>query len=238
MKVKNYLLNISTFVMIVAIFSFLTSCGDDNDDEDINNYIKSYLSCPNDHHPHLIDLGLPSGTLWACCNVDTDHPKKQSPTNYGSYYAWGETESKATYVFSNYIHFDQSSRTYHDLGSDIAGTQYDVAHVKWGGPWVMPSRTQLIELLNNCIYEWTTENGVNGVKFTSKTNGASIFLPATGYRNESDLYDTGLSGVYWSSTQGSSSMGYSYGYYFSSDNTVESNSSLSFGYTVRPVVRN
>ena len=238
MKVKNYLLNISTFVMIVAIFSFLTSCGDDNDDEDINNYIKSYLSCPNDHHPHLIDLGLPSGTLWACCNVDTDHPKKQSPTNYGSYYAWGETESKATYVFSNYIHFYQSSRTYHDLGSDIAGTQYDVAHVKWGGPWVMPSRTQLIELLNNCIYEWTTENGVNGVKFTSKTNGASIFLPATGYRNESDLYDAGLSGVYWSSTQGSSSMGYSYGYYFSSDNTVESNSSLSFGYTVRPVVRN
>ena len=197
----------------------------------------SYLSCPNDRHPHLIDLNLPSGTLWSCCNVDTDHPKKQSPINYGGYYAWGETETKATYVLNNYTHYDQSSHNYVNLSDEIAGTQYDVAHVKWGGSWVMPSRTQIIELLDNCTYEWTTLNGVKGAKFTSKTNGASIFLPATGYRNEDGLYVAGLNGVYWSSTLSSSSLAFSYGYYFSSDNTVESNSGLGFGYAVRPVVR-
>ena len=142
------------------------------------------------------------------------------------------------YVLSSYIHYDQSSGTYHALGSDIAGTQYDVAHVKWGGSWVMPSWTQFNELLDNCTYEWTTENGVHGTRFTSKKNGASIFLPATGYRNESDLYDAGSSGVYWSSTQGPTISSFTYGFFFSSGGTVESGSSFGFGFTVRPVVSN
>lgn len=235
MKEKIYLLNISTFVMIVMFFSCLSSCSDD--DEDVDKEIKSYSSCPDNHHPHLIDLNLPSGTLWSCCNVDDEH-HKQSPTNYGSYYSWGETESKAKYDLSSYILFDQSSGTYHDLGSDIAGTQYDVAHVKWGGSWVMPSWTQLTELINNCTYEWTTENGVNGAKFTSKKNGASIFLPATGYRNESDLYEASSTGFYWTSTQGPTIYTYADSFYFSSDGIHNSGSSFGFGYTVRPVISN
>ena len=111
---------------------------------------QAYITCPDDYHPHLIDLGLPSGTKWACCNVDTDHPENQSPTNYGGYYAWGETETKSIYNWSTYIHYDESSRAYNNLGSDIAGTQYDVAHVKWGDSWVMPSKEQQNELKNNC----------------------------------------------------------------------------------------
>ena len=96
---------------------------------------QSYITCPDNHHPHLIDLGLPSGTKWACCNVGADTPEA-----YGGYYAWGETEEKSTYSWSNYIHCNGSRETVHDIGSDIAGTEYDVAHVKWGGSWVMPSR--------------------------------------------------------------------------------------------------
>ena len=198
---------------------------------------QSYLTCPDDHHPHLIDLGLPSGTKWACCNVDDD-ASKQTPTNYGSYYAWGETEEKDYYDWSTYTHCDGLSGTCHDLGSDIAGTQYDVAHVKWGGSWVMPTHDQLMELLDNCTYEWTTVNGVRGGKFTSKTNGGSIFLPAAGYRWNGGLYYAGSYGFYWSSTElpSLSSLAYyldftsDYSYWYGYDDRDS-------GHTVRPVSR-
>ena len=197
----------------------------------------SYLACPDDHHPHLIDLDLPSGTKWACCNVDTDHPENQSPTNYGGYYAWGETETKTTYDWSTYTHCDGSSSTCHDLGSDIAGTEYDVAHVKWGGSWVMPSYDQQAELRENCTFEWTSENGVNGGKFTSKVNSASIFLPAAGYRSNSDLYDAGSRGNFWSSTRYPSYTYYAYNLYFNSGGARESYYYRLRGRSVRPVVR-
>ena len=145
---------------------------------------RNSLSCPDGKHPHMIDLGLPSGTKWACCNVGANKPEV-----YGVYYAWGETQTKSTYDFSTYKHYDGTKDTYRNLGSDIAGTQYDVAHVKWGGSWVMPSEAQLEELKNNCTYTWTTINGVKGGKFTGK-NGKSVFLPAAGG-----------SGNYWLSTQ-------------------------------------
>ena len=144
----------------------------------------------------MIDLGLPSGTKWACCNVDDDH-SKQSPINYGGYYAWGEVEEKDYYEWSNYQYWTDNNGSgsvefneITDLGSDIAGTQYDVAHYQWGDSWVMPSMDQFEELLDNCTYEMTTVNGVKGGKFTSKTSGGSIFLPATG----------GSRGSYWLST--------------------------------------
>ena len=168
--------------------------------DDGDNKPQAFLSCPDDHHPHMIDLGLPSGTKWACCNVDTDHPENQSPTNYGGYYAWGETEIKATYDWSTYIHCDGSESTIHDLGGDIAGTQYDVAHVKWGGSWVMPSQDQVKELINNCTYEWTSENGVQCGKFTSKINGFCVFMPAAGSRSGDGLRNISR-GYYWSSYQ-------------------------------------
>ena len=200
-------------------------------------FMANAQSCPDDNHPHMIDLGLPSGTKWACCNVDDD-ASKQTPTNYGSYYAWGETEEKDYYDWSTYTHCDGLSGTCHDLGSDIAGTQYDVAHVKWGGSWVMPTHDQLMELLDNCTYEWTTVNGVRGGKFTSKTNGGSIFLPAAGYRWNGGLYYAGSYGFYWSSTElpSLSSLAYyldftsDYSYWYGYDDRDS-------GHTVRPVSR-
>ncbi len=198
----------------------------------------SYLACPDDHHPHLIDLGLPSGTKWACCNMDTDHPENQSPTNNGGYYAWGEVETKKTYDVSTYIHWDGSAETCNNLGSDIAGTEYDVAHVKWGDSWVMPSYEQQNELKSNCTYEWTTVNGVDGGKLTSKKNGATIFFPAAGgyIYNSSLLINAGSAGYYWSSTQWPSSPNSAYHFFFKSSNAVAALFMRFWGMSVRPVV--
>ena len=192
----------------------------------------AYKTCPDDHHPHMIDLGLPSGTLWACCNVDSD-PSKQTPTNYGGYYAWGETEEKSVYNLDNYTHYDANNGTYINIGN-ISGTQYDVAHVKWGGEWVMPTLGQYSELYGYCTSEWTTADGINGYKFTS-SNGASIFLPASGYKG-SKLNSLGSEGNYWTDTKDNyDSQKIPINLYFNSE---DYNVSLAYGYgglPVRPV---
>ena len=169
-----------------------------------DNTPQAYLTCPDEHHPHMIDLGLPSGTLWTCCNVDAT-----TPEGNGGYYAWGETEEKSYYEWDSYIYCDGSYGTCHDIGSDIAGTKYDVAHVKWGGSWVMPSKEQFEELRGNCTFEWTTENGVNGGKITS-SNGGTIFLPATGYFWGDDITNGGSRGCYWLSTLNPSNLANAY----------------------------
>ena len=187
-----------------------------------------------------VDLGLPSGTKWACCNVDTDHPEKQSPTNYGGYYAWGETETKSNYSESAYQYYKSGS--YQSIGSDIAGTKYDVAHVKWGGSWVMPSAEQQDELIFNCTNEWTSENGVIGRKFTSKKNGKSIFLPAAGCINEDGIRYDGLSGSYWSSMPSQRPsyedfFAYDLGFSWNWEFTGRGNVYRYYGFSVRPVSR-
>ncbi len=155
-----------------------------------DNQPQFYLTCPDDHHPHMIDLGLPSGTKWACCNVGTDKPE-----GYGGYFSWGETEEKEEYDERTYKYYEVG---YEVLGNNIAGTQHDVARVKWGGTWCMPSRNQLYELLNNCSSEWTTLNGVSGRIFTGK-NGGTIFFPAAGYSHWGNIDGVEREGCYWSS---------------------------------------
>ncbi|MBO7068539.1 MAG: hypothetical protein J6W52_07670 [Bacteroidaceae bacterium] len=155
------------------------------------------LTCPDDHHPHAIDLGLPSGTKWCCCNVGAS-----TPEGYGGYYAWGETSEKSVYDWNTYAYGYYDSQGYYaytNIGSDIAGTGYDVAHVRMGAPWRMPSHEQQIELMNNCSHQWTQKNGVNGILVTGR-NGGQVFLPAAGYRWGDELYDAGAYGDYWSSS--------------------------------------
>ena len=190
----------------------------------------SHLTCPDNHHPHLIDLGLPSGTLWSCCNVDTEHPENQSPTNYGGYYAWGEIETKSTYSVTNYRYY---SDDYQNIGNDIAYTKYDVAHEKWMGDWRLPSKNHRDELISNCKYEWTKINGVKGGKFTG-SNGGSIFLPATGCRVDETIKDDGILGYYWTSTMGDIDGGY--GLYFYNGVMYGSGNTRFKGQSVRPVV--
>lgn len=166
-------------------------------------------TCPDDNHPHMIDLGLPSGTKWACCNVGAS-----SPEEYGGYYAWGEIEEKAVYNDVNYQYssgVDENGdgiysyydghvedHEYQSIGDNIAGSEYDVAHVKWGGTWRMPSVEQQWELVENCSCTEFFQNGVNGRLITG-TNGGTIFLPAAGYRWINRLFSEGK-GDYWSSS--------------------------------------
>ena len=158
--------------------------------------IPSYTSCPDNNHPHLIDLGLPSGTKWACCNVGANKPEE-----FGGYYAWGETATKNVYTEAYYKYAQKKGNTYYyiNLGKDIASTKYDAATANWGSPWVMPSLTQCQELINNCYSTYTDKNGVNGRKFTGP-NGASIFFPAAGWRYQDQLYQGNWRCYIWSST--------------------------------------
>ena len=222
------------YLFLVPVFMGLTACHDDNEEPEQR---ESYLSCPNDHHPHLINLDLPSGTIWSCCNVDTDHPEKQSPSNYGGYYSWCETKTKETYELGNYKFYDGTSG-YQDIEVEIAGTKYDVAHMEWKGDWQMPTFVQFKELIANCTFERTEENGVIGGKFTSKTNGGSIFLPAAGLRLRSDLVHAGSYGEYWSSTMFPQYNSGSYSLSFSNEAYASYYSKYYCGLSVRPVVRN
>ena len=154
---------------------------------------KELHSCPDNHHPHAIDLGLPSGTKWACCNVGAS-----TPESYGGYYAWGETSEKSYYSRDTYAYYNSNTGSYTNIGSDIAGSQYDVAHFRMGNPWRMPSTEQQQEI-QNCTQTWTQQNGVNGILVTGK-NGGQIFLPAAGYRLDDYLIDAGSFGCYWSSS--------------------------------------
>ena len=134
-----------------------------------------------------VDLGL--SVKWATCNVGAS-----SPEDYGDYYAWGETETQSRYGTYNCEAWDREM-------PPIEGTSRDVAHVKWGGSWRMPTVYELEELWNpdNCKWVWTIHNGVRGYRVTSRKNGNSIFLPAAGRHYEEELYSIGA-GFYWSST--------------------------------------
>ena len=152
-----------------------------------------------------VDLGLPSGTLWATCNVGAN-----SPEEYGYYYAWGETTTKGRYNLSTYKYckgdWDTMTKycTSSSYGTIDNKTELepsdDAATANWGSGWQMPSREQFEELLNSSYTTttWTTLNGVNGRKITSKSNGNSIFLPAAGNRGGTSLNYAGTYGYYWS----------------------------------------
>ena len=168
-----------------------------------------------------VDLGL--SVKWATCNVGAS-----SPEEYGDYYAWGETEVKARYI-------DDNCETYEKNIGDIGGTARDVAHVKWGGTWRMPTDDEINELLDYCTFTWTSKYWVSGYKVTSLRNGNSIFLPAAGWRNGPSLNDAGSGGYYWSSTPlGSSTQGACY-LYFDGGRRRTGWSYRYLGRSVRPV---
>lgn len=155
-----------------------------------------------------VDLGLPSGTLWATCNLGADKPE-----DCGDYYAWGDTVPKEMYDWKSYryANFVDGCYMLNKYCTDsywgfngfvdsltVLESVDDAALVQWGAGWRMPTKEDYSELFENTTYEWTTQNGVEGRLLTGP-NGNSIFLPATGFRLEGDLLCTGL-GLYWSST--------------------------------------
>lgn len=138
-----------------------------------------------------VDLGLPSGLKWATCNVGAS-----SPTDFGGYYPWAGVED-ANQTGEYYTYFDRANWVYtkytKESGVFRLNPSDDVAHVTWSGKWRMPTKADFEELKAKCRYKWVVENGVEGMRFTSKKNGNSLFLPAAG--STSDPTNIG----YWSS---------------------------------------
>ena len=162
-----------------------------------------------------VDLGL--SVKWATCNVGAD-----SPYEYGDYYAWGEVETKSTFIPSDYNSTNNST---------VLSLSYDAANANWGGEWRTPSVTEYRELMNsdNCTWVWTDK----GCVVISKKNGNSIFLPASGYRY-SRLLHAGILGLYWSNS--SSGGSFANHMHIQSGYTSIGESGYYSGLTVRPVL--
>ncbi len=168
-----------------------------------------------------VDLGL--SVKWATCNVGAS-----SPSDYGNYYAWGETSTKSSYD-------EENSRTYDKSMGDIAGNpSYDAARANWGGSWRMPTKDEIGELISKCSRKWTTLNGHYGYKITGP-NGNSIFLPAAGRRLGTSLYATGEGGGSWGSTPHESDTDRAYYLYFGVGLFGRYWRDRGYGQSVRPV---
>ncbi len=194
-----------------------------------------------------VDLGLPSGTLWATCNVGAT-----TPEGYGSYFAWGETRPKDFYWWNTYkwcIMVDNhpklvkycyySTDGYNGMvdNQTVLQAADDAATANWGEGWCMPTPSQLHELETETNSIWTTQDGVSGKVFIAKDGGSSIFLPAAGWFIEDRLLDEGEGGSYFSNTlvlEGAQS--FSAGRLGIIPNGTESDSyNRSCGFSVRPV---
>ena len=224
---------ILTIIAVVAIgLVFFTSCESSIEENGVGKH--------NDHE--YVDLGLPSGLKWATCNVGATTPEE-----YGDYFAWGEVEPKTTYNWSTYkycagLHWRLTKYcTQSNHGKDgftdnktVLDPEDDAATVNWGGAWRMPTKAEQDELGNNCTWDWTTQNGVNGYKVTGP-NGNSIFLPAAGYTNAGTLYGAGSNGGYWSSSLFTDTPGSAYRVDFYSANVGWGPYGRGDGQSVRPV---
>jgi len=157
---------------------------------------------PDDHE--WVDLGLPSGTLWATCNVGADRPG-----DFGDYFAWGETAPKDSYSWENYMwcygysstltkYCTNSSFGYNGFVDNKAELDPvdDAAYVNWDPSWRMPTYDQLEELRTQCTWTWRIKDGSYGHLITGP-NGNSIFLPAAGYRESEYINYTDTWGDYW-----------------------------------------
>ena len=177
-----------------------------------------------------VDLGL--SVKWATCNIGAEKPE-----DYGDYFAWGETKPKSDYCEKTYEHCVKKLLfyKYKYIGRDICGTEYDAARFNWGGSWRLPTKSELDELKNKCVWTWTTQGGHNGYKVTGP-NGNSIFLPAAGYRDGTDLNTRGSGGYYWSATLDENGSSRAYSLYFNSGGSNwYYNWDRGYGHTVRPV---
>ena len=158
---------------------------------DINAIISIIIDGPaEEEEDEYVDLGLPSGTLWATRNIGASRPE-----DYGDYFAWGETAPKEIYNYDNYKWPDYSKYNEIDSLTELE-PEDDAAYVNWGPTWRMPTDEQYDELFNFCSWQWTQQEGVNGVLLTSP-NGNTIFLPAAGERWFDDLAGNGTVGQYW-----------------------------------------
>ncbi len=213
MKTKSFL----TLLSICLLFQMsLSQCA--------QKQTKSQVTTGTHAGHEWVDLGL--SVKWATCNVGANTPEE-----YGNYYAWGETSTKSNYDEDN-------CKTWERSMSDIRGnSSYDAARANWGGSWRLPTKAEFDELISNCTLKWTTQNGVAGMRFTSKRNGNSIFLPAAGWRYDTSTHCAGEGGYCWSSLPYESDTQRAYSLWFFSGRGAGTDwGHRSTGRTVRPVV--
>lgn len=211
MKIENILL---TLVMFIASIVGIYAQGIIVYQKDGTTQYYSYAridsivaydnSANHDNGYEFVDLGL--SVKWATCNVGA-----MKPEEYGNYYAWGETSPKESYSWSTYKYANgsqssltkycnQSSQGYNGFTDDktTLDTEDDAATVNWQGHWRMPTLDEVEELINNCSWGWTNQNGVNGYVVIGKT-GNSIFLPASGRKMDGLDSREGITGYLWTS---------------------------------------
>lgn len=191
-----------------------------------------------------VDLGLPSRTLWATCNIGAD-----SPTAYGDYFAWGETSPQANNAYDwesyKYANDDCKKLTKYCNNPAFGNNGFtdtfvklqpddDAATVNWGNGWRMPTTAEVQELREQCSYAWTTQNGINGRLITGP-NGNSFFLPAAGSINNGYANQTGNSCYCWTSTLYVDYPGDAWSLYFFPDSFGKNFFGRDNGFSVRPV---
>lgn len=161
----------------------------------------------DDDEHQWVDLGLPSGTLWATTNIGADNPEE-----FGDYLSWGEIRPKGAYEWNNY---KWCAGSYNTMTKYCTVPEYgaggfvdnlttldpadDAATVRWGSSWRMPTHKQQKELLDCCQWTETDINGVHGYEVTG-SNGTAMFFPAAGYREGSEIKGVGALGLYWSNS--------------------------------------
>lgn len=188
-----------------------------------------------------VDLGL--SVKWATCNVGAS-----SPSDYGSYFAWGEITPKSEYTWGNlrycadnkgdtFTKYNTESKYGNVDNKTCLEPGDDAARANWGGSWRMPTDAEWKELKQKCTWVWTEHGGKKGYKVTSNINGNSIFLPAAGYRDGGRLNFVGSLVFYWSSSLDSDNSRDAWCTYFYSGEVIRESDRRFFGYPVRPVTK-
>ena len=234
-------------IWTILIIVFATSCNKPDDSNSVGNNNQqndSIIENSDTINIHdYVDLGLPSGTLWATCNVGAD-----TPEGFGDFFAWGETTTKGVYAWKNYKYGRLVNERY-ELNKYCTDSSFgldgfidnlnllefvdDAATVCWGTDWRMPTKDEWEELFHNTIGTWCTQKGVNGWLFTA-SNEKSIFLPAAGYW-WNNTFNANL-GLYWSSSINKEFPYRAWGFHFNTDSGhLCGSSDRNRGQTVRAV---
>ena len=215
-----------TIAAFLALLDTSATSAEESDKTVINDEVTvladSFMSQEMYNGHEYVDLGL--SVKWATCNVGA-----LLPSDYGDYFAWGEVKPKEEYIESN------RENLWQNIGDVSGNPKYDAARANWGGSWRMPTQAEMQELIDKCTWIWTSQEGRNGYKVTSKINSNSIFLPAAGLRGSS-LYGIGELGNYWSSTPDESNIYGAYYLYFLRGGSYYPSLYLRYyGFSVRPV---
>ena len=232
------------YLFALAALSLIFACTPENNN---NGHLGP---CPSG----AVDLGL--SVYWATTNIGASNPE-----DYGDYYAWGETDpyyssqspltwkngKSAGYDWASYEWCNGSSSTltkYNTQSSfgtvdnkTVLDQEDDVASVKLGGKWRMPTDAEWTELRTKCTWTWTTNYNGTGVmgRIVTATNGNNIFLPAAGERYDTDLYDAGSYGYYLSSSLYTDDPSGALNVVFNSDDFGRDGTYRNCGLSVRPV---